>query len=136
MFIIEPLCFLTIPGIASLQQKNTEDRLVFTILFHSSMLMSCKSPMCEIPALLMRISISPKCPVASEKSLSTSAYFPTSHVTARQEAPRALTSFAVFSSAEPFLAHITTLYFFFAYSNAMARPIPLEAPVIKTVLFI
>jgi len=128
--------FLTIPGIASLQQENTEDRLVFTILFHSSMLMSCKSPMCEIPALLMRTSISPKCPVTSEKSLSTSAYFPTSHVTARQAAPSALISSAVFSSAAPFLAHITILYFLFAYSNAMARPIPLEAPVIKTVLFI
>lgn len=87
MFIIEPLWFLIMSGMASLQVENTDERLVFTILFQSSMLISCKSPMCEIPALFMSTSMLPKRSDILSNSAFTSSYFPTLHVTARQSAP-------------------------------------------------
>ena len=120
MFIIEPLWFLIMSGMASLQVENTDERLVFTILFQSSMLISCKSPMCEIPALFMSTSMLPKRSDILSNSAFTSSYFPTSHVTARQSAPSRRISSAVFSKVREFLPHITRLYCFSAYASASA----------------
>ena len=64
IFKIEPDFFCTIPGIACLQQQNSDVRLTSKTRCHSSKLMSVRRPTCEIPALLIKTSTEPSsCPI-------------------------------------------------------------------------
>jgi len=134
---MRPDCFFTMPGTASLQQWKTDDRLEAISVFHWETSISCKSPIQEIPALLTRISRSPKCSWIWANRRTQSSQIPTSAWTARQAAPSVSASFFTCSRRSVLRAQLmTTLYPCSAYFKAMALPIPREEPVTRTVFFI
>src|SRR5882672_2886351 len=93
-----------------------------------------KSPAARTPALLIQTSTFPLQSLAVWARLSIAFGSVTSVMTTNAWAPSALHSSATSCSAASFLPASTTMALYFANSRAVARPAPLDAPVMTTVL--
>src|SRR5579875_1889258 len=136
ILIILPLRCLFMCGITYLQSRNTPNRLTSIAYLHISARFSSMGPIGpSTPALLTSTSILPYTSVTLFMNLFTCRGLETSPATAKTSAPCSFNSSSVRCSSASVREVIASRAPFLARPMAMARPIPLPAPVITTTLF-
>jgi hypothetical protein len=127
--VVPPPC-LSISGISCFKHRNTPRMLVLTTRSHSSTASSAVSAsFCSTPALLKAKSRRPKVSMACPRQLFTSSVCDTSHLTGSARSSASLMMLVVSWLPCSEISATTTLAPSSAKAIAVARPMPLAAPV-------
>src|SRR3954471_13887898 len=129
MLISAPPCFFRC-GSAAREPFTRPQKLMSKRRRASSSLTSSRRAYRPRPASFTQVSMRPKCSIAARASCSTCWRSETSQVTAIASPPAAVIRLTMSLSVPSLRAASTTLAPFFAAVSAVAKPMPLEAPVI------